>query len=111
MQEFVHRVLTDVAPSPPESSFPVTGLSLSLICLAILLVLSEPLIFQYSFLRKGSCGWCSMYPADKTAPAWEKCSVDNFEVTCISVYFRCIALCFMKKVLCLPVTGLYTFGR
>lgn len=87
----------------------------SLVGLVIFLDLSEPPFFQYcfvfNFLRKGSCGWCCMYSTDKTVPAWEKCSIDSFKGTYISLYITCRALCFIKEALCLPVTAQYTFGR
>lgn len=45
------------------------------LCLAILRVLSEPLIFLYCFFREGRSAWCCVYSPNQTALAWEECSL------------------------------------
>lgn len=82
-----------------ESSFPGTSVCL---CpdifsrlLAIIRVLSEPLILHYCFLRRGRRAWRCVRSPDETASAWQKRSAHSFGVASGPVDVVCEALCFM----------------
>lgn len=79
--------------------------------LAIIRVLSEPLILHYCFLRRGRRAWHCARSPDETASAWQKCAADSFGVASGPVDVVCKALCFMEKWFGLPVTGVWTVGR
>lgn len=125
---------------PPTKAFPVALLSLCPhafpVCLAILHVLSEPLIFLYCFLREGRSAWCCAYSPNQTALAWEECSltapglhvlhritiqagkdISDHQPRPVSTMpaFPCVSCAEQRaswrRVSCLLLTALYTYRR